>query len=120
MNDASVTETAEATRRGATLATFGLVLSAAGLVSAARAAEVPLKVSYSTDPYMTCDALQEEAARMDAIVAAPGATAALIKTARERQRKLGEILKNKSCAPAPAKVFGPDMYDLPGTTPGRR
>ena len=120
MDEASMTEPAERGRRGVALATVGLALSVSGLAASAAAAEPALQVSYSTDPYMTCDALQEELARMDVIVAAPGTTAALSRTARERKQKLGEILKRKSCAPAPAKVFGPDMYDLPGTAPGRR
>ena len=117
MSDATVTQRSEASRRGVALAVAGLALSAAVL---APAAEAPLQVSYSTDPYLTCDALQEEVARMDAIAAAVGAASSLVKTARERKQKLGEILKKKSCAPAPAKVFGPDMYDLPGTSSGRR
>jgi hypothetical protein len=117
MSNATVTEPAQTSRRGVALAAVGLALSAAAL---APAAEVPLQVSYPTDPHMTCDALQEEVARMDAVIAAKGAPAALIKTARERQQRLGEILKKKTCAPAPAKTFGPDMYDLPGTAPGRR
>ena len=117
MRDATVSERAESSRRGIALAVAGLALTAAAL---APAAEPPLQVAYSTDRYMTCEALQEEVARMDLIAAAPGSTAALVKTARERKQKLGEILKNKSCAPAPAKTFGPDMYDLPGTAPGKR
>jgi hypothetical protein len=122
MSDASMTEPAGATRRGMALAAVGAAFTAAvAFAPAALAAETPLlQVSYSTDPYMTCDALQEEVARMDMIVAAQGATATLVKTARERKQKLGEILKSKSCVPKPAKVFGPDMYDLPGTAPGRR
>jgi hypothetical protein len=120
MNHASMMEPAQPSRRGVALAAVGLALTATGFAASAAAAEPVLQVSYSTDPYMTCDALQEEVARMDAIVAAPGATASLVRTARERQRKLAEILKGKNCAPAPAKVFGPDMYDLPGTAPGRR
>lgn len=118
MRDATVSERAEAGRRGVALAVAGLALTVAAVV--APAAETALQVSYSTDPYMTCDALQEEAARMDAVIAAKGATAALQKTARERKQHLGEILKKKSCAPAPAKSFGPDMYDMPGTAPVRR
>ena len=117
MSDTPGTEGAEATRRGITLAAVGLALSAAAL---APAAEAPLQVSYSTDPYMTCDALQEESARMNTILAVPGTTAAVGKTARDRKLRLAEILKKKSCAPAPAKNFGPDMYDLPGTAPVRR
>jgi hypothetical protein len=121
MTDQAAIESAAASRRGFGLAAAGLVLSAAALVpGAALAAEPPpLQVSYSTDPHMTCDALQEESARMDVILGT-GATAALARTARERKQRLGEILKNKSCAPAPAKAFGPDMYDLPGTAPVRR
>lgn len=107
----------ESARRGLAVAAVGLALVAA---LPAAAAEPALQVSYSTDSYMTCDALQEEVARMDLIAAAQGASAALVRTARERKQKLGEILKKKSCAPAPAKTFGPDMYDLPGTAPGRR
>jgi hypothetical protein len=122
MGNASMAEPAGATRRGIALAAVGAALTAAvAFAPDVLAAETPLlQVSYSTDPYMTCDALQEEVARMDLIVAARGASAALVKTARERQQKLGEILKTKSCGPKPAKVFGPDMYDLPGTAPGRR
>lgn len=108
-----------AARRGVALAAVGLALSVAA--AGAMAAETPaLQVSYSTDPHMTCDALQEESARMDLIVADRGSSAALVKTASERKLKLGAILKTKSCKPAPAKTFGPDMYDLPGTAPGRR
>ena len=114
----AATDGASAARRGMALAAVGLALSA--VATPALAAEPPLQVAYSTDRYMTCEALQEEVARMDLIAAAPGSTAALVKTARERKQKLGEILKNKSCAPAPAKTFGPDMYDLPGTAPGKR
>lgn len=117
MRDATVSERAESGRRGVTLVVAGLALAAATLASAA---EPALQVSYSTDPYMTCDALQEESARMDAFLAAKGATAALLKTARDRKQHLAEILGKKSCAPAPAKNFGPDMYDLPGTAPVRR
>lgn len=117
MRVATVNEPAESGRRGVALAVAGLALTATVLASAA---EPTLQVTYSTDAYMTCDALQEEAARMDAFLAAKGATAALLKTARDRKQHLAGILKNKSCAPAPAKNFGPDMYDLPGTAPVRR
>lgn len=115
----SVNETPFAARRGVALAAVGLALSVAA-AGAMAAGTPPLQVSYSTDPHMTCDALQEESARMDLIVADQGSSAALVKTARERKLKLDAILKNKSCKPAPAKTFGPDMYDLPGTAPGRR
>jgi hypothetical protein len=120
MRDATVSERTESNRRGIALAAVGLAMTAATLATVAAAAEAPLQVSYSTDPYMTCDALQEESQRMDAFLAAKGATAALLKTARDRKQHLGEILKGKSCAPAPAKTFGPDMYDLPGTAPVKR
>ena len=66
MRDATVSERAESSRRGIALAVAGLALTAAAL---APAAEPALQVSYSTDPYMTCDALQEESARMDAFLA---------------------------------------------------
>lgn len=118
MKDATVSDGAEPRRRGVALAVAGLALGAA--VVATATAEAPLQVSYSTDPHMTCDALQEESARMDAFLAAKGASTALLKTARDRKQHLGEILKKKSCAPAPARNFGPDMYDLPGTAPVRR
>lgn len=52
---------------------------------------------------------------MDAIIAEKGTAAAVMQTARDRKQRIGAILKSRSCAPAPAKVFGPDMYDLPGT-----
>ena len=92
MSDACMTEPAGATRRGMALAAVGAAFTAAvAFAPAARAAETPpLQVSYSTDRYMTCEALQEEVARKDLIVAAQGATAPLVKTARERKLKLGE------------------------------
>jgi hypothetical protein len=108
---------ANPTRRDLAWVALGLSLSAPAV---ALAQEPPLQLSYSTDPYMTCDALQEEIARMDAIIAAKGTSAAVAKTATERKQRIKGILGTKNCAPAPAKVFGPDMYDLPGTAPPKR
>ena len=119
MNDINGKEGADPVRRGVTLAALGISIAAPAWVAAAEPAS--LQVAYSTDPYLTCDALVEEMARMDAIVAAEGMPAAIIRTARERKKRIGGMLQaKKGCAPAAAKTFGPDMYDLPGTAPGKR
>jgi hypothetical protein len=114
MSKANGSDSADTIRRGLMWTALGLPMAAPGLVAAR---DVPtLQVSYSTDPYLTCDALQEEIARMGAIIAAKDASPALVKTARQREKRLQKILQEKrNCAPAPAKEYGPDMYDLPGT-----
>ncbi len=70
-----------------------------------------LQVSYSTDSYLTCDSLNDEIARMDAIIAQRDSSARLIKTANERKKALKAILQTKTCGPAKAKDFGPGMYN---------
>lgn len=124
MNRASEGESPSPLRRsllGAALG--GVVLAVPAALAAAEAQKLPpLQEAYSTDPYMTCDALEEEIARMGTIIVADGTPPDIVKTAQNRARRLRAILKSKeSCEPAPPKEFGRDMYDLPGTAaPPRR
>lgn len=92
-----------------------LCIAAASLAllapAAAAAQTAELQVSYSTDNYLTCESLNDEIVRMDAIIAQPGVSSRLVTTANERKKALRAILKAKTCKPAKEKDFGPGMYN---------
>lgn len=90
------------------VALLGLPLVA---VAAQPAPEIKLTVTDFTDPYLTCDSLRGEIARMDAIMGLAGVKAETVKTAQARKAHLNEILSKKSCGPPEKVNFGPDMYD---------
>lgn len=89
------------------VAMLGMPLAAV----AETAPQIRLTVTDFTDPYLTCESLRGEIARMDAIVGLAGIKADTARTAKARKDHLNAILAKKSCGP-PAKVnFGPGMYD---------
>lgn len=92
---------------------LGLALSIAASVVAHAAApsEPALQASYSTDRFLTCDGLVDEAKRMDFFLTAKGVDAGTVKTAKERKQLIGSILKEKTTCAKQAKDFGPGMYD---------
>lgn len=77
----------------------------------AASGEPVLQASYSTDKFLTCDALADEGKRMDFFITTKGVDAATVKTAQERKKIIGAILKEKTTCAKQAKDFGPGMYD---------